>query len=258
MSSLSPDGRRIVYTRGDPLQDACHIFVCNADGSNSRQLTHTPKTIDGPPAWSPDGRWIIFIRAGRHRPYSMGGMVWDQWGLWRVNADGDADERALSDERYYQAGSPSVSPDGRQVLFWTHCPPPANAPGGEPGTDELAIGELGVDGRITSIRWMPRGPGPQGDLYFAAINRDPAYSPDGSSIVYISNRVGQGSRYEYEVWMTDPSFERATQLTHLHSVLSSPAFTRDGHILFTDDWARDGTRPLYQMNPDGSNIRRVR
>jgi TolB protein len=258
MSALAPDGRRIVYCDGDPQGSGCHIFICNVDGTGRRQLTFTPKVIDAEPAWSPDGKWVVFVSAQRHRPYSMGGMVWDQWGLWRVNADGDNDERSLSDERFYQAGSLSVSPDGRRVLFWADCPPPANAPAGEPGTDELVMGDLGNDGRIASMRWTPRSPGPQGDLYFAAINRDPAFSPDGSTIVFISNRAEMGRRYEYEVWITDRSFTSARQLTHTHSVLSCPMFTRDGeHILFTDTPAGHETAALYQMKPDGSELRRV-
>jgi len=39
--------------------EALEILVCNADGSNVRQLTSLGK-MSSPPAWSPDMKWLSF------------------------------------------------------------------------------------------------------------------------------------------------------------------------------------------------------
>jgi Tol biopolymer transport system component len=81
------------------------------------------------------------------------------------------------------------------------------------------------------------------------------FATDGKTIAFISNRVGSSEPYDYEVWLTDPAFERLVQLTHLHQVLHEPMFTRDGkHILFTN---HDG-KSLWQINPDGSGLKQIR
>ena len=46
----SPDGRQIAFRRGLLVGD---IFVVNADGSNVRNLTRTPKLDERQPAWRP-------------------------------------------------------------------------------------------------------------------------------------------------------------------------------------------------------------
>jgi TolB protein len=46
----SPDGRKIAFRRGLLVGD---IFVVNADGSNVRNLTRTPKLDERQPAWRP-------------------------------------------------------------------------------------------------------------------------------------------------------------------------------------------------------------
>jgi Tol biopolymer transport system component/DNA-binding winged helix-turn-helix (wHTH) protein len=78
----SPDGKRLVYqqyTPGDPL------FLAAADGSDAQQLF-----VDEPGrhchmlAWSPDGRYIYFVR-GPHPTREM--------DVWRIPAAGGAPQR---------------------------------------------------------------------------------------------------------------------------------------------------------------------
>jgi len=63
--AISPDGKRIAFltARHDPNPQfpnlKYEIYVVDVDGSNLRRLTHTEAAEDHP-AWSPDGRKIIF------------------------------------------------------------------------------------------------------------------------------------------------------------------------------------------------------
>ena len=64
----SPDGRTIAFVR-NPDPDAVtgyvvpyQVYLVDADGSNRRRLTTLPAGAALTPAWSPDGRWIVFSR----------------------------------------------------------------------------------------------------------------------------------------------------------------------------------------------------
>jgi Tol biopolymer transport system component len=66
MGAWSPDGQRIAYVAeaGDDQTDSPgqgDLFVMNADGSHSQQLTRT-KEVEIGPQWSADGRRIFFTR----------------------------------------------------------------------------------------------------------------------------------------------------------------------------------------------------
>ncbi|WP_203600516.1 LpqB family beta-propeller domain-containing protein, partial [Streptomyces sp. SID10853] len=64
--ALSPDGARIAYVlrtadREHDREDRA-LWAVPAGGGAARRLTRGP--ADTAPAWSPDGRWIAFLRGG--------------------------------------------------------------------------------------------------------------------------------------------------------------------------------------------------
>jgi len=78
----SPDGARIVYhtfSDGDPM------FVADRTGANARRLfAEHPGIHNHFQTWSPDGRWIYFVR---------GVPATKEMDLWRVSPDRGAPER---------------------------------------------------------------------------------------------------------------------------------------------------------------------
>jgi WD40 repeat protein len=54
-----PDGRQIAFSRPDDRQIS-QIWVVNADGTNTRQITQR-NTNKIAPSWSPDGKQMVFI-----------------------------------------------------------------------------------------------------------------------------------------------------------------------------------------------------
>ncbi len=106
-SSVSPDGKRIVYTVSyySVKANKSHtvIYIMNADGSENTLLT-TGAASEMEPAWIKGGQKIAFLT-------SEGGSS----QIWEMNADGSG-RKQLSDYEGNIEGF-RFSPDGSKVIF---------------------------------------------------------------------------------------------------------------------------------------------
>jgi len=59
--SFSPDGNHVVFTWTGPKQDNQDVYVQQIGSGPPLRLTTDPR-MDYNPVWSPDGRWIAFLR----------------------------------------------------------------------------------------------------------------------------------------------------------------------------------------------------
>ena len=138
-AAVSSDGRvaMILSKTGSP-----NVFVCEADGSELKQLTSTSEASS--PCWSPDGNWICFAarvqgRLSLYKVPSMGGQ------MERVPTSGVSNP-----------SEPDWSPDGRWIAFTSHmgsfqlCVVP---PGGGSATRILWRAKTRV-GRQTRGHWF--------------------------------------------------------------------------------------------------------
>jgi TolB protein len=101
-ASVSPDGKRvamILSKAGSP-----DVYVCDADGSNLKQLTFT-KEDESSPCWSPDSQTICF--ASR-----VGGRA----ALYTVPASG-GQMKHLVTSGVSNTTEPDWSPDGQTIIF---------------------------------------------------------------------------------------------------------------------------------------------
>ena len=87
------------------------VAVAAAPKAAAQRITEGPFEA-AEPAWSGDGRWVLFTSARKSDERD-----WPDTELYRVPADGSGPAQALTDRRGPDAG-PLVSPDGRWVA-WT-------------------------------------------------------------------------------------------------------------------------------------------
>jgi TolB protein len=102
----SPNGREIVFEVDHPNETGCSIEIMNADGSNIRDLTGNRKGCEMTPAFTPNGRRIVFTH-----DCDQCAVV-----LKSMNLQGK-DRRLILRARTLYKKEPQVSPDGTRVLF---------------------------------------------------------------------------------------------------------------------------------------------
>lgn len=170
------NGQGFVYDRRR------HVFVVDAEGGESRQVT-AGDYDNAAPVWSPDGRSIAFVSA-RHADRDCD----DVSDVWLVPAESGEPRRLTGSDG--PCAEPSFSPDGRRIAYF-HTPH-VNAPG---RNDRVYVLDVAA-GQARSLTddldrtcgaglgrplWAPDGGGP----FFGAMDRGsvPLFGPNGTRVV---------------------------------------------------------------------------
>ena len=162
MPTISPTGARIAFVRG--VGDGFSLYTIDRQGRHAAQLL--ADELDLTPAWSPDGKTIVFARLAD--PLAI-----DQAALYLADADG-SNVRQLGAVPV-RGVSPSWSPDGRRIAFVSFADHNGSScqTGSCPPNGEIYV--VDVDGsaltRLTTSK---------------ADDEHPTWSPDGSRIAFAS------------------------------------------------------------------------
>jgi Tol biopolymer transport system component len=192
--NYSPDGERIVFTRGVAGSTGVgQAWIMNQDGSGKKQLTHGSPTVEST-TFSPNGKRIAFTRGDGGSPQ-----------LWTMKVDGtDQTQLTFPGPDGDHVHGPTYSPGGRLIAFSHH------------------YGAVGYHG-ISVIK--PNGTGEKALTMPSAATDDfqPDFSPDGKRIVF--DRYNQLHDDLY-VMNANGSGQRA--LTNTSDLDLSPAFSPNG------------------------------
>ena len=206
--------------------------LLNSYGEQIQTIQETPLTHSQPlsesgyfseaPILSPDGEYVYYIEDSPH----------DRRAIVQLRLS-DYEKRRLTEGNF--SGSFSLSSDGGQLYF---CK-----------TDVYQAyyqrSDLyRLDVKSKNVTRLTHG----------ARAFDPAISPDGATLVYVTNNTGRmalkqmelSSGEHSEIWSSDG-----------YDQIRQPAFSVDGNRLAVQISKLRGTQDIYIMNRDGSQLRPI-
>ena len=244
--AYSPDGTKIAYLRGDPNAVGTgtidSIWVLDTRTGHTSRLTSCAGCGGSNSiSWSPDGTRLVFSEA-------------DQRGslqLHLIDADGTNDVQLTQFPAAQNAYQPAWSPDGTRVAFTFFTI--GNIPGQGVVTPTVDIDVIRTDGTGLAVLVALTG---ESDGSSWATQLYPAWSPDGSRILYVHDPASATVSHEgdYQLWVMDPDGSHRTMIFH------ADGCCRGGSGFAGAAWSPDGTRIagevaaiLWVMDADGSS-----
>jgi WD40-like Beta Propeller Repeat len=194
-AASSPDGMKVVYAKGKGFSDS-EIWFADSEGRNARKAFDLPVHASLF-AWSPDDKRIAF--------WGLGLMV--------MNSDG-SDPHTVSTLALPSCYDlpPQWSPDSRTLAI-VNVPAEGSFCG---GWDEAVF--KGTNIFLVDVEngksWPLLTDGSSGNI-------DPAWSPDGTRIAFVSNRSGAS-----EIWVASIDGKEVHQITNSRNYLRFPFWAK--------------------------------
>jgi len=253
----SPDGRRIAYAKGQAM------FVSNADGTESRQITTLPgegSSIQ----WSPDGKKLRFTVADPKT---------NATSIWEVKAEGgDLHPLLPGWNRPPSECCGSWTPDGKYFVFqssrgghsdiWALREAGSLMKRGKSEPVQLTSGPLDFLGPMPSKdgkRLYVIGAQPRGELarydpksqqfvtYLSGLSGDGVtFSKDGRWVAFVSNPEGS-------LWKMKPDGSERLQLTFPPLRVYFPRWSPDGKQITFFAESPTTSYTIYLISSEGGN-----
>ena len=221
----------------DNTSSRTYLYQMNADGSGKKVLVEDASQ----PAFSPDGTLLVYQS---WRPDAVGLHIRDMRNNQDRNLTTDQDD-----------AYPSWSPDGKRLVFWNARDNTISTigvdgadrrgvvgsgqfPAWSPRGDRIAYKGCLAGGNCGIILVNPDG-GAQVRITAHANDGQPAWSPDGRTLAFVSDRDGN-----WEIYAINPDGSWLRRVTSDPHTDGLPAWASDGiRIAFRSD--RSGTWAIY-------------
>jgi Tol biopolymer transport system component/DNA-binding winged helix-turn-helix (wHTH) protein len=221
--AFAPDGKTLAFIRSTSLATT-DIYIVPLAGNQPRRLTSDNSSIVGF-AWTSDSRAIVF--ASRR-----GGSIYH---LWRIPAAGGVPERVPGIGQ--RVLSPAVASRGNRLAYVQSM-------------DDMNIWRLELDpaGRAGALAPL---------ISSTLSDNGPEYSPDGSKIVFASNRSG-----DFGIWVCDRNGSDPVQLVNGGTNLTgTPRWSPDGRWIAYDSRSsepgHEGDADIFMIGAAGGTPRRL-
>lgn len=212
-----PNGRKIVYSKF--LEGGAGTQLEEFDFASGRTRTISGGGLNITPAYSHDGRYVVYASGNESGT-----------DLMMVAVDSPGVVQRLTFGRGSDNGSPSFSPDGRQIAFFSSR---SRFP---------QIYTMDTDG--TNVQLLtPFTPGVRS--YRAA----PDWSPDGRAVAY------EQQNGDFQVWMINVRDKEPRQLTS-EGENEGPSWAPDGrHIALSS--TRGGSKQIWVLDTESGRFRQL-
>ena len=243
-ANVSPDGKWVAYTVSgiDSAKDKRNtdIWMTSWDGKENVQLTNS-REGENRPRWSPDGKYLSFVAV------RQGGTA-QVWLLDRRGGEGIKLTDTKSDLISY-----SWSPDSKKLVL--EMKDPKDTAKNKPPQPYLInkfrfkqdVSGYQYDTSRTHLYTFDLLTKKTQQLTTGVYNEsDPAWSPDGTRIAFVSNRTEDPDRNENtDIWIIDTTRGSvAKKLTTWTGGDSDPQWSPDGKTIA---YVRTTSDALYEM-----------
>ncbi len=191
-----PDGRHVVYSALDAHRDLYafnDLFSLDLTTGERERLTHGARAQE--PDVSPDGRYVVYTINSAGTTHLATAELADVPGTQRV---------LVRSRRFEQIYAPRFSPDGRTIAYscWSAG-----------GFRDLRLVEVATG----AVRDVMRD---------RAYDSGPAWSPDGGTLYFSSDRTGVANIHAWE-----RATGRVQQVTNVLAGAFQPTISQDGERL---------------------------
>ena len=203
------------------------VYLIDADGSNEMSWIGS----NGPIAWSPDGKSIAYHVHDPQDPFVS--VIYLQTPVILPKVLGPRPRIQIKEVTKRFGGrtylSPKWSPDGKRLAL-------TSTDGSPDGMTDVCV--MDIEGIV--LKNLTQSPG-----------RDEvgSGSPNGSKIVFFSNRDGNG-----EIYVMGSNGRKQVNLTNHPAFDAAPTWSPDGTQIAFQSNREGGQDDIYVMNPDGADV----